>query len=312
MQTLRLALAGTVIVLLGGLSAAVFAEDVDASRAPIPSAGCGTSDVVAGELRGHTIEVAGVERMFSARVPDTHDGTAPVPLWVYLHAGKGSTNEAFWNVGDVADEQGFVLASPQDLPGGRWNRGTMDTELDLSRTNADIAFIDALLDHLGAELCIDLARVYAGGYGNGGEATTVLACVLEDRIAATGAAASGLLDLGDDCDLSRPVPFLYIHGTADSRRPLEGGPASQPIKIKYGAERRIPDRVGSMAVRNGCEAEPVVEVISEGVERLSWTCPPEGDVGLVVVEGLGHVWPHAPVDAGDMLWEFFEQHPLPE
>jgi polyhydroxybutyrate depolymerase len=249
-------------------------------------------------------------------VPDAHDGAIPVPLWVYLHSSYGSMEQGISYVGHAADEHGFVLASPQDLPGGQWNRGTDDTELDLSLANPDIAFIDALIDHLGSELCIDLARVYAAGYSNGGEAVNVLACVLEDRIAATGAAASGPLDLGDDCDLTRPVPFLYIHGAADLSRPLEGGLTGQPIKDLYGAGRPIPDRIGSMAVRNGCEAGSIVEVLSEGVDRLSWTCPAEGEVGLVIIDGWGHSWPRPSiargVDAGQMLWEFFEQHPMPE
>jgi polyhydroxybutyrate depolymerase len=101
---------------------------------------------------------------------------------------------------------------------------------------------------------------------------------------------------------------------------MEGNPIEdQPINKMYGAERSIPDRVGAMAVRNGCEPEPVAEVIREGVERLSWNCPTEGDVGLVVIDGWGHAWPGAfaatndrGVHAGQMLWEFFEQHPMPE
>ena len=116
-----------------------------------------------------TIEVDGIERMFSARVPQAHDGATPVPLWVNLHGSHGSMSEGISYVGDTADEHGFVLASPQNLQ-GKWNRGTMDTELDLSLANPDIAFIDALIDHLGSELCIDLARVYAAGSSNGGEA----------------------------------------------------------------------------------------------------------------------------------------------
>jgi hypothetical protein len=72
---------------------------------------------------------------------------------------------------------------------------------------------------------------------------------------------------------------------------MEGGLTGQPIKDLYGAERPIADRVGSKAERNGCEPEPVAELIGEGVERLSWNCPTEGDVGLVIIDGLGHSMP---------------------
>jgi poly(3-hydroxybutyrate) depolymerase len=110
-----------ILMLLAGMGGVVAAEDINASRAPIPSAGCGASDVTAGDLRQQTIEVGGIERMFSARVPDAHDGATPVPLWVYLHGSGGSMTEGIAYVGDVADEHGFALASPQDLrePSGK-------------------------------------------------------------------------------------------------------------------------------------------------------------------------------------------------
>ena len=73
-----------------------------------------------------------------------------------------------------------------------------------------------------------------------------------------------------------------------------------------------------MALRYGCEPDPVVEVVEEGVERLTWSCPPEAAVELVVIEGGPHSWQPGwrPVgdwyDTSEAVWEFFEQHPLPE
>jgi len=59
------------------------------------------------------------------------------------------------------------------------------------------------------------------------------------------------------------------------------------------------------------------EVVSEGVERLTWRCPADGEVGLIVVDGLGHTWLLAlqrserRVDANETPWAFFERHSMP-
>ena len=53
----------------------------------------------------------------------------------------------------------------------------------------------------------------------------------------------------------------------------------------------IPDRLGSIARRNGCEPDALSELITPSVERLSWTCPTGADVELVLADGHGHSWP---------------------
>ncbi len=79
--------------------------------------------------------------------------------------------------------------------------GEEDTAIDLTAANPDIAFVDALIDEIGAELCIDLARVYAAGWSSGGQASSALACSLDERIAAVApVAGAGLIDLGAACE----------------------------------------------------------------------------------------------------------------
>ena len=81
-------------------------------------------------------------------------------------------------------------------------------------SNPDVAFIEALIDRLGDELCLDLARVYATGHSNGAIGASVLGCVLADRLAAIAPVAA-LTDFGDACQEARAVPVLGIHGGAD-------------------------------------------------------------------------------------------------
>ncbi len=86
----------------------------------------------------------------------------------------------------------------------------------------------------------------------------------------------------------------------------------------------IRERVARLAVRGGCQLEPVSEPVSADAERLVWTCPTGADAQLVVVDGGGHDWPRPEpgpsdalgasprnVDATRLIWDFFSEHPLP-
>ena len=291
-------------------------------RPPIPSAGCGSSTVESGQHPDNELEVDDLGRTWAMYVPEAHDGLTPVPLWLYLHGGAqvASTNPVL----RVAIEEGFVVVAPQGIRtqagyDRTWMWGDEDTAIDLTAANPDIALVDALIDEIGTELCIDLARVYAAGWSSGAEASSVLACVLDERIAAV-APVAGLFDLGAACEAERAVPHLSLIGTDDEW--FEGlAPgvlwSEHPIPQALASGHHI-DRTAALAMRNGCEPDPVIEVVMDGVERLTWSCPPGADVELVVIEDGVHSWQPAWQPDGDWydtseaVWAFFEQHPLPE
>ena len=207
--------------------------------------------------------------------------------------------------------------------------------LDVTLANPDIAFIGALIERLGRDLCLDRSRIYAAGMSNGAWLASALPCALGDRIAAI-APVAGVVDFGAACHPARPVPVIAFHGSADTVLPMEGGfdpellvelsldtggsfPGDDPVWAVP-----IRGRIADLAVRDGCQPEPVSDAVSADAERLVWTCPADTDVQLIVVSGLGHDWPRsesgspdAPgasprkVDATLLIWDFFSQHPLP-
>ena len=199
----------------------------------------------------------------------------------------------------------------------------------LSLANPDIAFFDALIERLGKDLCLDLARVYATGFSWGGVGLAALSCALEDRVAAI--TPVGLtMDFGAACDMDRPVPMLAFQSRNDPVVPFEGGlprgVPDIPLADWPGWDASIPDRVASIAARNGCEAEPRSEMLTADIERLTWACPPGGEVEFVVTKDETHGWPGSHVtdswtsefgatmdiNATEVMWDFFEQHPMPE
>jgi polyhydroxybutyrate depolymerase len=320
MATMTLALLGG----LGAASAAQSAED-GASQPSRPSVGCGAAVIEAGTYDG-VLVVDGDEQRYSMLVPEAHDGVTPVPLWLQFHGAALSASDALAKVTSAATEHGFVVVAPQGSFGGPpgqygWGWRPEDTEIDLTSANPDIAFMDALIDHVAETLCVDLTRVYAAGFSTGGGATTVAACALPDRITAAASVAGLVFDFGTACAPAQAVPFLAIHGSTDNVLHFEGGSnVDHPIKDRY-IGTPIPDRVAAIAERNGCGPEATVEVVevageawAQPVESWTWDCPPGADVELLVHDG-GHAWPQ-PWDLGydgaSLVWEFFERHALPE
>ncbi len=304
------------VALLAVSAVAVAAQDDPASRPPIPSPGCGASDVEAGR---HTdrITVNGDERHWMMHVPEAHDGLEPLPLWLHLHGSSRSGYEVS-SLTSQADDHGVVIAWPDASAGNdRWMWWVEDVELDTSLANPDIAFIDALIERLGEELCLDLARVYASGYSAGAAGVSILGCALADRLAAVAPVAR-VWNLAEACDAARPVPHLAVLGTSDGTCLWEGGlgwatRAGLPMVQLYD-QAPMPERMAGIAVRNGCDPEPTIEAIDEGRERWSWACPAGADVELIV-HGGGHAWmtsPWGPPGTTELAWEFFEQHAMPE
>ncbi len=327
--------------LLATPSGVVLAQSEDVSTEPptqvaaapvVPSAGCGTATAAgpaeAAPIDGTgSLELGGQERTWRIHVPVAHDGVAPVPLVILLHGlGEDAGIIRNFTSTDVPDESGFVVVAP--LGSGivtRWMWDLADSEYDLSRANPDIAFIEALIDHLGSTLCLDESRIYAAGYSNGAIGVSALGCVLEDRIAAIASVAA-LTDFGEACQLDRPVPTLGIHGTDDPYVLYEGGWgrgiedfmmedfvsfADQPITSWPGFQASIPERAAGLAARNGCQPGSAASTIAEDVESLAWDCPVGADVELITIDGGGHAWPTLQIDGATAIWEFFSRHSLP-
>ena len=306
-----------------------------AAGEPTPSTGCGTTTVRSSTTH-EAMTVAGLDRSWYQHVPAAHDGRTPLPLVVQLHGyGNDVADMAVTGLDALGDREGFVVATPVGRDSKpRWLFELDTPALDVTLANPDIAFIGALIERLGRDLCLDTSRVYATGLSNGAFLTSALPCALGDRIAAI-APVAGVVDFGASCHPARPVPTIAFHGSADTILPMEGGFGAEILEeLKHDTGGSFGDnpvwavpireRVTGLAVRNGCKPAPVSDRPSADAERLVWTCPPGADVQLVVVGGGWHDWPRAEpgpsdapgasprmVDATRLIWDFFRAHQLP-
>jgi len=263
-------------------------------------------------------------RTYQLYVPADYDGSEAWPLVLNLHGfGSNTGIQAFTSqMNEIADTAHFLVAYPQGLKttgldgstGSGWNT-------DWWTGRDDVGALNKLIDHAWTNYEVDLSRVYATGLDNGGQMSLVLACELNDRIAAVaGVATPFSLQQSDSCSLDRPTPALLMHGTADVLTPYNGFP---------GALLSAPELAAGWAVRNNCNAEPDTVMLpdintedSSTVNLYTYTgCDMSSEVRLYETVAGGHTWsggPPAPpgfeilgnvnrdVSSSVEMWNFFQ------
>jgi polyhydroxybutyrate depolymerase len=257
-----------------------------------------------------------------------------MPLILDLHgySETAAIHVSISGLGAYGDSHGFITLTPET------DAGVPHWSTDLK--GSDVAFIGGLLDTAEQTLCIDQARVFVTGYSNGAFMTSAVACKYSDRIAAA-APVAGIQEI-PGCTFSRPVPVVAFHGTADPFVPYDGSigksalnlPAADGSGKTLGQEGlksakggpSIPEATTAWAKRNGCGATSASRPVASDVTLISYPCPANATVELYRVTGGGHAWPGSKVDkalekvvgpvtlsisADDIMWAFFQAHPLP-
>jgi polyhydroxybutyrate depolymerase len=251
-------------------------------------------------------------RSYRVHVPPSYTGKRPVPLVIVMH---GATSKAEWmendtGFSDKADREGFIVIYPngsgRSQNGGHfWNSG----RLRLPTNADDVGFIRALVEQCEKDYRIDPKRVYATGMSNGGMMAHRLGVELPDVFAAI-APVAGTLNVA--CPAGAPVPVIMVHGGKDPSVPLESGP---PFWLAG-----VPESVRAWVKRDGCK-QKAQRTDSGGVIKERYGGGKQGaEVVLYVVKEAKHAWPRrqppkgsrdapAPVNATDLIWDFFAKHP---
>jgi polyhydroxybutyrate depolymerase len=306
-----------------------------ARSAPKPSAGCGTSKVRAVDAETHTLPINGTERFYLLTTPAAHDGAKPLPLVLDFHGlSEGAqVHTKMSNFGELAEREGFVVV----FPNGQGVPLHWDANID-HQPNDDLTFVDAMLDQLGADLCLDTSRVYATGLSYGAIMTSFLLCNRADRFAAAAPVAG--LQMPKRCTPSRRVPILTFHGTADPILKFDGTVGDLAGVMKGNPPGAVtsstvppdlngpgyPANVAAWAKANGCGDTPTDTKITESVVHRVYPCPAGADVEFDIILGGGHAWPGSEfsrsierivgpttfeIDATAEAWKFFQRFALP-
>jgi polyhydroxybutyrate depolymerase len=271
-----------------------------------------------------TLTSGGQERSYVLRIPPSYTGQRPVPLVLLLHGrgSRGAEVERYSAMGDKADAEGFILASPDALGDPpTWNAGLPGGMLGRAD---DVGFLRDLVDDLGKKLSLDPDRLYVAGHSSGAMVTYRLAGELSPRIAAIGVVAGSVGVRGPRGraltipEPEHPVSVIVFHGTADRLVPYDGGPSGQQ-SVSF---LSVAESVDFWVKHDACAPEPEREVSKGGTIIKETYAKGKGGSQVVLYTTVGgnHMWPgmkgaallssaKEEISATDLMWDFFTRHP---
>ncbi|GAB3904278.1 PHB depolymerase family esterase [Kibdelosporangium lantanae] len=310
----RLLLAATAALLTLSASTAA-ASPVDKPRNhPRLSTGCFHQPTVPlGQTVSRNMTSGGYDRDYWLHLPATYQPNQAVPVVMAFHGRKGNglDIEAFSGL----DALNAIVVYPVGLKGEAdqpaWQGAPYQPPSD------DVLFVSDLLDTLQNAYCVDPRRIYATGKSNGGGFTALLACRLQNRIAAFATVAGAFYPQSRaGCVPGRPVSIVDFHGTADNTVSYFGEASSHGEPLPA-----LMDWIQGWADHDHCDA-PATTTIGTDVTEFAFTnCAARSDVVHYRIEGAGHTWPGELVDSGpgsatqtiratQIAWDFFMAHPL--
>ncbi len=335
-------------VLVGTGLAVALSTGSNAIAAPstalaLPSPGCRVASAVPAGEQTVSYDAAGEDGLYIEDVPPSQTEARPLPLVFDLHGylEPASLQNEITGLGRFGDAHGFVTITPQvNFSVQHW---------DVAPNSADITYLGDLLGHVEHTTCVDQRRIFFAGYSNGAWMTSVIACDFSSRVAAV-APVAGLQDFSwCRSSRPVPVvafhgtadPFVAYQGGSgqgalslpalDDSGGMTGKTVGQELAADPGAKiigplpASIPDQVGGWARRNGCSSAPSQRRIAGDVTLFDYSCPTGANVEFYRITGGGHAWPGSTVsaslasaighttfsiDADQIMWAFFEAHPL--
>lgn len=299
------------------------------SNASLPP-GCGKTHHIGYNTNGGAgfpISVDNTKRTYTIDIPPSYNPNTPTPIIISYHGRNGNSDaqHALAEFDNTSFNPNYISVYPQGLLGKGGESAWQGASYAAPGVD-DIAFTNALLDHLAEQYCVDDQRIYANGKSNGGGFTDTLACAAGTRFAAFAACSGAFYtDNGSQkCNNNKPIPFLEFHGSNDTTVlygvPNDGAGGTTPP---------IPDWLDRWGQRNGCApgaGQKDFPTQDNGKLNItSYTC--KGQQNIVQgywIEGMGHDWPstkpnsdnsksgHSPtfINATPVIIKFFNDHVL--
>lgn len=267
------------------------------------------------------ITSSGEKREYLLHIPRSYNPANPTALVITIHGFAEWPAHVMhisgWN--RMSEKAGFLVAYPSGTGFPKHWR-VMSKPGSSEGAQLEVDFITDLISHLEQTFNIDRARIFANGFSNGGGMTHVLAEEVPEKIAAIGIIAGALVYPFQNHPTHRRVPLIAFHGSADPIVPITGGP-SRYFAIPF---PDIPEWMGKWAAQNGCNPTPAQIFRSAHVTGIQYEDPSHRkDVIFYTVDDGGHAWPGglsiqkflvgkttAEINATELMWQFFEQHPL--
>lgn len=277
-----------------------------------------------GALRGRslqTVMVGSQTRSFIRYAPEALDPKTPAPVVIVPH-GYMMNADMMYRVtryADLADRENIVVLFPNGQPAsnlfaGPWNVGSPDCVSSLgllpNARGDDDSFLDAMLDLVEADQCLDRDHIFMAGFSMGGYFSNHIGCTRAD-IRAVAPHSGGVHELTMCKSESKPV--LIMHFQEDSLIPSRCGLQARDRWLEL----------------NKCQAEaPELQQVNGGSCEYYTGCQPDGQVGLCLFATpdtsdsqtfRGHGWSGGSTQAAsfaipetesatELSWSFFKKY----
>jgi len=195
---------------------------------------------------------------------------------------------------------------------------TRQASIESRRVRDDVAFFDAILASIEAELPVDPRRLYVSGFSNGAQMSGRLLMERSSTFAAFAMAAGGPSVPGP---AARPAPVVFSVGSMDDGFRTAIGVSELPLDASLASLAPLNALVGT--VTSAVQLDPTRYTFATGPVRgktVSTFTYSRSLIGagnqlvVAVVEDATHQYSNGenhPVVMTDFLWPFFSQYVLP-
>jgi len=254
------------------------------------------------------IEVEGETREYLIHIPNSYDTTKSVPIVMNFHGFSQSVSDYIIeaDMRSLAESDTFILIYPQGsyLNGySQWNACPIggDNKSDVD----DFGFVEDLIEEISSHYNVDMDRIYAVGYSNGGMLAYGLANYKSDLIAAVASVSGAMLDcIGNT---SHPMPVLHLHGTDDYVLPYNGDKGFNSVQ----------NTLDHWIDFNNTTTNPIISTEDSGGMVIEHYVYDQGDNSVSVEHykyiGGKHVWDIGTFqgqNTSELVWNFVSRYDI--
>lgn len=277
------------------------------------------------------IASAGLKREAFVLAPRSTYGSRPAVI--VLHGGTRGANDIFkftsWP--KLAEREKFLLVAPQGV-NNQWNDGRDVTISGTRSTADDVGFLSSLIETLIRDYGADPRAIFVTGVSNGGLMSMRLGCEKPSLVGAIAPVISTMPEvIAQMCRSARPLPAMFMAGTADPLMPYDGKPNAFLLGRGNNTPMlSMPATLDLWRARNGCTVKGVAKDLPNlnkndrsTVTRIEYrTCKSGAPVIHYRVNDGGHREPSMPpqeirgrfaqlgpqngdIDGPEEIWRFF-------
>ena len=256
-----------------------------------------------------------IVREYILDIPANYNPDVATALIINMHgfgdcaAEYSFTVGGFYNFDELAHRENIIVAYPQaayrpEKEDHFWEPGD-NGEPHLY--DNDVYFIEQLIRDIDSEYNIDLSRVYAAGYSNGGMMAYSLACNRQELFAGIGIMSGVMLE--EDCNDNYSIPIIVFHGIADGVLPYDGNQYFQPTGevVSFWLDKNnIPE--SSLVSTELKDGKVIKDEYSGGNDN---TCISFYTINEEFDKPGDHVWFSEAIDGStpnQILWDFFSNN----